>query len=430
MNKKLFDFIDAAPTAFHAVEQLKNELGKQGFTELYEAKPWQISKGGRYYVTRNGSSLIAFKVPKAAPTGFMMTAAHADSPAFKIKENAELRDSRYVRLSTEKYGGMLCAPWFDRPLSVAGRVMIRTSGGVKNKLVTLPGTNAVIPSLAIHMNPKANQDASYNPAVDMLPLFCTGGENKSRDFYGDIAAEIGVDKKDILSADLFLYNPEKGVEWGDFISAPRLDDLQCVYASKEAFLKAENAGAVPVLCVFDNEEVGSTTKQGAASTFLFDTLLRLCDALGISDSDYRRLLSAGFLVSCDNAHAIHPAHPEVADPNHTVYLNGGIVIKYNANQKYTSDAVSTALFSLVCEKAGVKLQKYANRADMPGGSTLGNISNTQVSLNTVDIGLPQLAMHSPYETAGARDTEDMVKALTVFFESAIIPGENGDYTLQ
>jgi aspartyl aminopeptidase len=281
------------------------------------------------------------------------------------------------------------------------------------------------------MNRNANDGMSYNPAVDMIPL-C--GEASDAGFLRkEIADELDIREEDILTTDLFLYNPQAGVEWSGYISAPRLDDLQCAFASLTAFLNSDTKEArpdtVPVFCLFDNEEVGSQTKQGAASTFLYDTLSRVMDSYGFTRDELTRKLASSFLVSCDNAHGVHPNHPEYQDKNHAVYMNGGVVVKYNANQRYTTDGVSAALFGLICERAGVPVQRYANRADMPGGSTLGNIANTQVSLNTIDIGLAQLAMHSAYETAGARDTELMVKALTAFFLSRITAEGGGTYTV-
>ena len=423
MNQRLFDYIAASPTAYHAVAHTASLLRKEGYTELFESAEWNLEKGGRYFVTRNGSSLIAFRMPKGEFGGFMMTAAHGDSPCFKIKENGTLADTHYVRLSTEKYGGMLCAPWMDRPLSVAGRVTVRTENGISVKNVDLAHPIAIIPNVAIHMNRAANDGMKYNPAVDMLPLVST---DKEASLMAQVAEAAGVDPLDIVTTDLFVYNPDRGVEWGDLISAPRLDDLQCAFASLVAFTEAKEVANLPVYCLFDNEEVGSETKQGAASTFLFDVLTRIVP----DTATYRRKIASSFLVSCDNAHAVHPNHPEYSDKNHSVYMNGGIVIKYNANQKYTTDAVSSGIFRLICEKANVPVQEYANRADMPGGSTLGNIANTQVSLNTVDIGLAQLAMHSAFETAGARDTVHMVNGLKQFFETSLTMESDGSYTLK
>ena len=417
MNEKLFDYIAVCPTAFHTCAHSADMLRESGYTELCEARRWEIVSGGKYFVTRNGSSLIAFRVPAGEIAGFMMTAAHGDSPAFKIKENAELPDGNYLRLSVEKYGGMLCAPWLDRPLSVAGRVLVSEGDKLSVKLVDLKDPCAIIPNVAIHMNRNANDGMSYNAAVDMLPVWMSSEKGS---FRAAVAKAAGVAEDAIVTGDLFLYDPQKGVTLGEYISAPRLDDLQCAFSSLTAFLAAGESRSIPVCCIFDNEEVGSETKQGAASTFLYDTLTRLCAALGIDGSEYRRLVAGSFLVSCDNAHAVHPNHGEFADRNHTARMNGGVVIKYNANQRYTSDAVSAGIFRRICESAGVPVQYYANRADMPGGSTLGNISNTQVSLNAVDIGLAQLAMHSPFETAGAADTASLVKALTAFFEHSLV----------
>ncbi len=415
MNEKLFNYISMSPTAYHAVSHTSSILESQGFTKLYEGEKWTLETGKGYFVTRNGSSLIAFKIPSKNFKGFMMSAAHSDSPAFKIKENAELFDGNYIRLSTEKYGGMICSTWLDRPLSIAGRITVRTKKGFETKNVDLGNFCAIIPNVAIHMNRNANEGMSYNATVDMIPLF---GDASSKDcFLSTVAESAGVAKNDVISTDLFLYNLDKGTEWNGFITAPRLDDLQCAFASLEGFLGAKNSKSATIYCLFDNEEVGSQTKQGAASTFLSDTLCRINSSLGGDDEQLKIRISNSFLVSCDNAHASHPNHSEYSDKNHSPYMNGGIVIKYNANQRYTTDAVSDAFFRLVCEKANVPVQSYANRADIPGGSTLGNISNTQVSLNTIDIGLAQLAMHSALETAGAKDTEYMVKALRIFFSS-------------
>ena len=422
MNKRLFDYIAASPTAYHTTAHSAEILKSAGYKELIEGEEWKIKSGRGYFVKRNGSSLIAFRVPAAEATGFMITASHGDSPCLKIKENSEIADKYYVKLSTETYGGMIYSSWFDRPLSVAGRLCVKTENGIAIKLVDTKEPVAIIPNVAIHMNRQVNSGMSYNAAVDMLPLF--GGEKDS--FKSYIAKLAGVSAEDVITTDLFVYNPQKGYEWGNYVSAPRLDDLQCAFASLTAFIESSDSlvvnSAVPVCAIFDNEEVGSQTKQGAASTFLFDVLSRVASAL---EKDYSRLVANSFMVSCDNAHAVHPNHPEYSDRNHSVYMNGGIVIKYNANQKYTSDAVSVALFKLVCDEAKVPVQYYANRADMPGGSTLGNIANTQVSLNTVDIGLPQLAMHSSFETAGKKDTKYMVRAISKFYSKALKLTENG-----
>ena len=426
LNRRLFDFIAACPTAYHTVAHVGQVLDAAGYTGLCESADWELKPGKGYYVTRNGSSLIAFRLPEGMPAGYMMAAAHCDSPAFKIKENDTLADGGYMRLSTEKYGGMLCASWLDRPLAIAGRALVRTECGVESRLVNLDGPQALIPNVAIHMNRKANDGTAYNAAVDMLPLYGLADAPALR---ARVAAAAGAAETDLLATDLFLYNPQPGVAWNGLISAPRLDDLQCAFAALTAFMQAKPGCSVPVLCLFDNEEVGSQTKQGAASTFLADVLERIGMCCGLDGQARRRLIAESFLVSCDNAHAVHPNHPEYADKNHTARMNAGIVLKYNANQRYTTDAVSAAIFRLACAAAQVPVQMYANRADMAGGSTLGNIANTQVSLNTVDVGLAQLAMHSAFETAGAADTDFLVRALTVVFERTLHMAADGTYSL-
>ncbi len=426
-TEKLLSFIEKCPSAFHAAETVASRLKDAGFTALSEGDAWEIVPGGKYFVTRGGSSVIAFAVPTGDVRSFMMCASHTDSPTFKLKENPEKESAGYIQLHTERYGGMLCASWFDRPLSVAGRVAVRADGRILTKTVAIDRDLVMIPSVAIHMNRNANDGASYNANVDMFPLFGDAADRGG--VRAMIAKEADVAEEDILGADLFLYNRQPGTVWGaaeQYVSAPRLDDLQCAFASLEAFVAAEAGESIPVLAVLDNEEVGSQTKQGAASTFLFDVLTRAAEALSL---DYRRLIAASFLVSADNAHAVHPNHPEFADAYHRPRMNGGIVIKQNANQRYTTDAVSQAIFAEICKSADVPVQFFANRSDMVGGSTLGNIANTQVSLNTVDVGLAQLAMHSSYETAGVADTDYMIRALTKLFSSSLKANGDGSYTI-
>lgn len=415
--EKLLEFLKKSPSAFQAADVMKKRFQAEGFTELKEQERWNLEKGGKYFVTRNSSALIAFSVPERDVWKFHITASHSDSPSFKIKENPEMKaGDAYIKLNVEKYGGMLMAPWFDRPLSVAGRIVVRQNGGIQEKLVNLDQDLLMIPSLAIHMNREINEGYKYNAQKDMLPLF--GSAKAEGTFWKMVAEEAKVKEEDILGHDLFLYNRMPGTIWGagkEFISAGRLDDLQCAFASMEGFLSGKRNDSIAVHCMLDNEEVGSSTKQGAASTFLRDTLMRINGGLGRDYEDYLRTLAGSFMISADNAHAVHPNYGEKADPvNHPV-LNGGIVIKYNANQKYCTDAVSGAFFKDLCSRAEVPYQTYVNRSDIPGGSTLGNISNTQAAVNTVDIGLPQLAMHSPYETAGVKDTWYLTRVLEEFY---------------
>ena len=414
--EKLLTFIQESPTAFQAVEAMKNRFTENGFTELKEEEHWEIRNGGKYFVTRNHSAIIAFTLPEASSDVFHIIASHSDSPTFKIKENPEMVENGYVKLNVELYGGALLAPWFDRPLSVAGRMIVKENGKICEKLVTVDKDMLMIPNLAIHMNREANSGYTYNVQKDLLPLY--GLENAKGSFFKKMAEAAGIEEEDILGHDLFLYSRIPGTIWGgenEFVSAPRLDDLQSAFCSMEGLLAGKNEKSICVHMVMDNEEVGSGTKQGAASTFLRDTLLRINLGLGRSYEDYMISLAKSFMISADNAHAIHPNYPEKADPVNRPRINGGIAVKYNANQKYCTDGISAAMFKELCKEAGVSCQVYVNRSDVPGGSTLGNISNTQVALNTVDIGLPQLAMHSPYETAGVKDTCDFVKVAEVFY---------------
>lgn len=415
--KKLLKFIQKSPTAFQAVEEMSQRLQKEGFKELKEEKHWDLKAGGNYFVTRNHSAVIAFSIPKKPAWKFHIMASHSDSPALKIKENPEMEvEKAYIKLNVERYGGMLLAPWFDRPLSVAGRLIVRKNGEIQEKLVAVDKDLLVIPNLAIHMNREVNDGYKYNVQKDMLPLYSDYDGKGS--FMKLMAAEADVAEEDILGHDLFLYDRTPGTVWGaneEFISAPRLDDIQCAFASLEGFLRGERKESIAVHCVLDNEEVGSTTKQGAASTFLKDTLMRINMGLGRTQEEYLMTLADSFMVSADNAHALHPNHTDKTDPVNRPVLNGGIVIKYNANQKYCTDGVSAAIFKDICDRAEVPYQTFVNRSDMAGGSTLGNISNTQVPMKTVDIGLAQLAMHSVYETTGAKDTESLAKVAAVLF---------------
>ena len=433
VNEELFSFLDHSPNAFYAVRNMCGILEQAGMKRLYEGAPWKLEAGKGYYVTRNDSAVIAFRIPRADYTGFQMMASHCDSPVFKIKANAEITaDKQYVKLNVEKYGGMLCAPWLDRPLSVAGRVIVRTQEGIETRLVNVDRDLMIIPNLAIHMNRQVNDGYKFNAQVDMLPLFCEKGEETDA-FRRLIASEAGVSVEDIIDADLFLYNRMPAVTLGlnnEFVASGRLDDLQCAFASLKGFIAATPKDSVAVHCVFDNEEVGSGTKQGAAGTFLSDTLHRINRAMGRTEDEYLMSIASSFLVSADNAHGVHPNHTEKTDPTNRPYLNKGIVIKYSANQKYTTDAVSGAIMREICRKAEVPFQTFVNRSDMLGGSTLGNISQSQVALNTVDIGLAQLAMHSPYETAGAKDTAYLIEAAKVLFSSSIEEAGNGNYKLK
>ncbi len=423
ISEKLVTFIKKSPTAFHAVDNMKKELNDNGYQELLEGQKWNIVPGGKYYVSRNNSSIIALHLGENLDNySFNVAASHSDSPTFKIKENAQIEvRGHYTQLNTEGYGGMLCSTWMDRPLSIAGRVLVKKGDSYKTELLCIDKDLVLIPNVAIHMNRTVNNGFAYNNQVDMLPLF--GGKGTKEDALQQlIAEELNVDVKDIYGTDLYLYNRMSPSIWGvqeEFISSPQLDDLQCAFTSLQGFLKGYNAKSINVFACFDNEEVGSGTKQGAGSTFLYDVLYRVNKALSKDDEDFYRALASSFMLSGDNAHAVHPNHPEKTDVNNCVYMNEGIVVKSHAGQKYTSDAVSIAVFKGLCEKANVPVQFFSNRSDAVGGSTLGNIAMNQVSMNSVDIGLAQLAMHSSYETAGIKDTYYMIQVMEEFFNSHI-----------
>ena len=418
---ELLSFIQKSPSCFHAVNTMKDMLLEDGYTELRECEAWTLEMGGKYFTTRNGSSLIAFHIGSSLEDyHFQVTSSHSDSPTFKVKEEAVLKGKGgYLQLNTEGYGGMLCATWMDRPLSLAGRVLVKEGNTFTSRLVSFDRDLLLIPNVAIHMNRDVNNGMKYNNQIDMLPLF-SAGECNEGDYAQLLADELGCAKEDILGTDLYLVNRMAPSIWGvkeEFISSPKLDDLQCAFTSLKALLHGTNEQAVNVFACFDNEEVGSGTKQGACSTFLYDVLQRINDNLGYTKEDYYRAVAKSFMVSCDNAHAVHPNHPEKTDDTNCTYMNKGIVVKFSANQKYTTDAVSSAVFAGICEKAEVPVQHFANRSDAAGGSTLGNLSSQKVSMHTVDIGLAQLAMHSSYETAGIKDSEYMIRALTTFYNT-------------
>ncbi len=432
----LMNFIDNSPSVFHAVENVANILEANGYTRVYENDKTTLAPLGKYYITRNNSSIIAFKMPKSqAP--FLITASHSDSPSFKLKWDAELESGAYVRLNTEKYGGMILSSWLDRPLSLAGRVIIKNEdeNGISftSKNVNVDRDLLIIPNVAPHQNRTVNDGFKYNPQSDMLPIFAgAGSKGKLLQVIADAA---GIEKDKIVGSDIFLYSRNKGTFIGadnEWYACSRIDNLGCAYTTLMGLLESDNDNMTSVCSIFDNEETGSSTKQGAASDFLRSVLERICSAFEAQNGEavsVNELLASSFMVSADNGHAKHPNRPEFSDPNNYPLMNKGIVVKFNASQKYTTDAPSASIFIEICRRAGVPYQTFHNRSDAPGGSTLGSISNTKVPLSTVDIGLAQLAMHSSYETAGTLDVEYMIKAMTQFYNSCIVSCSDANYTL-
>lgn len=418
-TKQLLEFIQKSPTAFQAVSQITAYLERDGFAELKEVDGWTLEAGGKYYVTRNQSSVIAFTLPKRAPSCLLMSASHTDSPMFKVKPNDKIAmKGAYLLLNTEPYGGTILSSWLDRPLSLAGRAILNRNGVFTAVSVHFEQDLLLIPNVAIHMNRTVNSGQAWNPAVDLRPVL---SQNDGLSLKALLAKKLDCAEEEIVGTDLYVYNRMEGVVWGaeeEFFSAPRIDNLMCAYGTLRGFLASGIAEeSLKLYYSADNEETGSSTKQGAGSVFLSDVLNRICEAMGY---DRRRLLASSMMVSADNGHALHPNHGELSDAHNAPKMNGGVVIKTNAAQKYATEGLSAALFGEVCRRAGVPVQFYANRSDQPGGSTLGSISNTLVPLCTVDIGMAQLAMHSSYETAGCADVSHLVIAMTEFYRSVFL----------
>ena len=431
LNRALLDFLADSPNSYFAVHNMALRLGEASFTPLLETDVWSLLPGHGYYVTRNGSSLIAFRVPDRMDfPGFQILATHCDSPTFRVKPNAELVvENRYVRLNIERYGGMICSTWLDKPLSVAGRLLVRGSdGALRPVLVKVDRDLLVIPNLCIHFDRGVNEGRAWNIQTDLLPLFSGDPSQKLMDL---VAGEAGVDPDTVEDCDLFLFNRMPGALFGaknEFLGAGRLDDMQCVFASLTGFLSARPGPACAIHCVFDNEEVGSMTRQGASSTFLQDVLRRILFSLGRDEEGFQRAIASSFMVSADDAQALHPNHIGKSDPVNRPVLNGGIVLKYNASQKYATDGMSGALFRSLCRRADVPVQSFVNRSDIAGGSTLGNLSSAHVPLRTADVGLPLLAMHSAWETGGALDTGYLARAAEELFSTALCIRPDGSFS--
>lgn len=404
----LVDFLNDSPTSYNAIYNIKKIFDDNGYIELKEEEEYKVEKGKKYYVTRNDSSIIGFNIGEHA-NYLQLSASHSDCPSFVLKPNSTVYENGYLKLNTESYGGIILYTWLDRPLSIAGRLVYKEDGLIKSMAYRYNKPFCIIPSLAIHLNREINSNLTLNPQVDLMPMISL---NK-----GDIKDFLKKEtNKEVISYDLYLYPLNSAYVWGDndeFISGQHLDDLQCAYTCLMGFLNNVNEDNLNVYCCFDNEEIGSSTRQGADSDFLFNNLNRVCKAINI---DYYRTLAKGYMLSCDNAHGLHPNHPEKYDANNRTYLNKGIVLKHET-RAYTSDGLSMGLFTNLLDENKIPYQFFANRSDSRGGSTLGNISNNHSSLLSLDIGLPQLAMHSAVETAGNFDNEYMIKAIKAFYST-------------
>ena len=431
MYDDLVEFLQESVTPFHAAATAESWLRAAGFTRLEEADYWNLEPGKGYYTTRNGSSVVAWRVPDHAIGGWRIVASHSDSPTWKIKTNIVENDG-CRRLSVEGYGGMIMSTWLDRPLTVGGRVIVKTEDGIESRLVCIDRDLLVIPSLAIHFQRDINKGHTFNPQVDMQPLWGPAGSRPLTDL---VAEELGVDTADILDSDLQLVTRQAPTQIGpdgEFFMAPRIDDLECAATTLLGFLDAAaetDSACAPVWAMLDNEEVGSSSRMGAESSYLRDVLDRIVDAIPHSGQAMHRAMANSFMLSADNAHATHPNFPQKSDPCALVRLGGGVVLKYNASQKYTTNAVSGAIFRAICEKADVPVQVFTNRADEAGGSTLGNLQSHTLPIPMADIGLAQLAMHSAVETASVADAEAMTKAVAAFYRVHLRALGDGTYTL-
>ena len=421
MNNSLKQFLDTSFTSYHAVNNVINLLKQNSFTELKENEIWTLEKNKGYYICRDSSSLIAFVTNDLSKDnyGFNMVASHTDSPCLKIKNNSKMTVENYSKCNIEVYGGALQYTWFDKPLKVAGRVIVRDkkTGIIKSMLIDSK-QNFVIPSLAIHMNRGVNDGFSVNPQTDLCPLM-------GIDYDKDVVAEVirqNVDENfETLDYDLYFTNGTPNFYAGinsELLCSPRIDNLTSVYSSIESLIKSKNK-KISMAVLFDNEEVGSSTKQGAGGKFLISTLERINYSLGYSSIDLQIALANSFIVSNDNAHALHPNHADLNDPTNKVLMGKGVVIKHHANQNYTTDAFSASIFKQILKSANVKYQDFFMKSNMRCGSTLGAISSSQVSVRSVDIGLAELAMHSNMETMCIKDYEQMVNGLIAFYESQI-----------
>ncbi len=419
LAKDLIRFIDASPTAFHATENIESTLKKNGFLQLAEDVSWKIKKGGKYFVKRNDSSIIAFVIGSKSPTqsGFHIAGAHTDSPLLKIKTETENCAAGIIRVATETYGGPLINTWFDRNLGIAGKVMVKTSKGYSVKLLKIDKPIAVIPSLAIHLNREANKGFEFNPQNHLQAVISTDPKDKEV-LKAIIAKELKIKKENIGEMDIFFYDLEKGKLCGseeELISSGRVDNLQMCHSILEALLSIGKNEKTAVAAFYDNEEIGSKTLMGADSNFMRSILERITLLLATGKDDFYRAISKSFLISADGAHAQHPNFPEKHDPGYVPKLNKGPVIKLSATFRYATTAESSAYFVQLCEKNNVPFQKMANRSDVPSGSTIGPLSSATLGIKAVDVGNAMWAMHSVRETAGTLDHWYMTQTLISFF---------------
>ena len=424
--ENMLDFIYESPTQFNAVEVSAETLEKNGFEKLNPKENWKLEVGKKYYTTKNSSALVAFKVnsDEIEKEGFRIIGSHTDSPGFRIKPNAEMEScGAYLKLNTEGYGGMILSTWLDRPLAMAGRVFLRGENPFKpvEKIVNINKPVCIIPNLAIHMNRSINDGYKYNKQTDMLPLVGLINKQIEKDNYMVklLASELNVEIEEIIDFDIFLYEYEKGCFTGaneEFISTGRLDNLSMYYSSVEALLDSDSKSGISIAVGFDNEEVGSSTKQGADSNMLLNILERICISLGKDRQQFFEAIENSFIISSDLAHAVHPNVNGMADPTNRPVMGKGPVIKVHAGQAYTSDGYSISVYKEICRECGVEYQEFVNKSDQRGGSTIGPISSTHIDIPSVDIGAPILSMHSIRELGCSEDFYNTYKTFVKFYE--------------
>ena len=415
--KDLINFIDRSPLNYFAVENAKNILNENGFKELKENEKWEVEKNSKYYVSRNDTALIAFTLGDDLSKGFDIIGSHTDSPTFKLKSNSEMTDSGYLKVNIEPYGGMIYSTWTDRTLSLAGKVSYKENGEIKTSLVNFDRDLLTIPNAAIHMNREVNKGFEINPQNHLYPIIQTIEENFEGGYLEKLLAEeLGIDKGSILDFDLGLYDRQKGAIINNMYQIGRIDNLGSVHASLMAMCHSK-ANKNNVLVLNDNEEIGSRTPTGAFSPFLRDTLKRLCEKCGLDEEDFYIALANSYLISADQAHAVHPNFKEYHDPTNPIKMNGGLVIKTAANGAYSSNIASNARLIDLADSIGSKIQKFHNRNDKQGGSTIGPIASTGLGIVSIDVGEPILAMHSIRELGGIEDHYDAYKIYKAFYDN-------------
>ncbi len=423
--REVIEFIDESPSTYHVVKNCSDILDENGFERIMLREKWEIKKGGKYFLKKSSSTIIAFTVGEDfdVKNGFKIFGAHTDSPCFRIKPSPEIVTENVVRLNTEVYGGPILSTWFDRPLSIAGRVIVKGENSFFPRTVKIKIDEPLltIPNLAIHQNREVNNGVKIDKQNDVLPVISLINKNFEREGYLErvILEKTGIKKEDIIDFDLYLYATEKGCLLGaneEFMSSPKIDNLASVYTGLIGLLEAEeNQDRINIFVAFDNEEIGSATKQGADSNYLLNTLERISLALGLSRGDFLQMLESSYILSADAAHAAHPAHLGKTDPTNRGRINEGISIKISAKQKYTSDGYSIAVIKQLIEGTEIQIQPFVNESNELGGSTIGPISSTHLDIDGVDLGVPMFAMHSVRELCGIFDVFYLKELAKEFF---------------